>query len=821
MSLMPADGGEGVGPPREGNQHQQQPPRPQQQRCYNKQKNREEEGENCEEEETCPLEAFGNAPASNTSTDVSGAQGLTACKEEGSGDMTATTTTRTAAVVKVVDTNAGSSQQNGIVAPARSGVTEYTCSGRSRSSSVGSSAHVSPSRFVVGSTRHISLTTKPPAPGNGVRASSVSLSSSQMQAVIKFVSCRASGDKKQNVTQASVPVGQSPLQTPGNDTSASTARASVDATPMPTLSLSLQGQSSKGQMASSSAIDLPLPHVSLRQCTSTPFVPNTVGTQPHSCYEKEEERDYFLQKVTPQLHRMLPLWRKNFGNEMVAEEGMKVTATTTTTEAKSESEAECQQEQRQEKILSENDIIDRRLRQRLPEVSSRLHIRLPASPMCNAANSAYNPGSSDFDVSVSSSSSSSRTLSTLQASSHHFVRSVCHVLTGTPTFSSCNVGPEENETEKKFGISKAQTTNTSTTTTTTTTKATTMTIDGGGGGGGSNSNSRSDGFVLTSHEQNDCICGVQARGMDAPVEFVQENSTRQVLTKNGNRSGVFTPSPLPPLPPLSHGACSSYSLDAAMVLPGLFLGSYSDALKIDALAAHGISLVINVAEECVMMETMIYNDYDIKFIKFPLKDHSDENITRYFGPITRIIHRQLHRRERALRSSRKAATGNIRIYDDDDEVMSISNKSVGGGVLVHCRMGVSRSAAIILAYLMIYGETLWVDDNCSIQNQHMEEESLTPIFTPPNVSPISTLLLDGSDVEKENHSTNGKCCECCCCCLAIQTPHITCNTDGVYTPSVVKSYRDAFEFLKKRKKDINPNIGFVLALRELDNREGK
>ncbi|EAN90043.1 putative dual specificity protein phosphatase [Trypanosoma cruzi] len=820
MSLMPADGGEGVGPPGEGNQQQQQqqqPPRPQQQRCCNKQKNREEEGENCEEEETFPLEASGSAPASNTSTDVSGAQGLTACKEEGSGDMTATKTTTktTAAVVNVVDTNAGRSQQNGIVAPARSGVTEYTCSGRSSSSSVGSSAHVSPSRFVVGSTRHISFTTKPPAPGNGARVSSVSLSNSQMQAVIKFVSCRASGDKKQIVTQASVPGRQSPLQMPGNDTSASTARASVDVTPMPTPSLPLQGQSSKGQMASLSAIDLPVPHVSLRQCTSTPVVPKTVGTQPHSCYEKEEERDYFLQKVTPQLHRMLPLWRKNFGKEMVTEEGM--TATATATEAKAE--AECQQEQRQEKILSENDITDRRLRQRLPEASSQLHIRLPVSPMCNAANSAYNPGSSDFDVSVSSSSSSSRTLSTLQASSHHIVRSVCHVLTGTPTFSSCNVSHEENETEKTFGISKAQTT--TTTTTTTTTKATTMTIGGGGGGGGggsSSSNSRSDGFVLTSHEQNDCICGVQARGIAEPVEFVQENSTRQVLTKNGNRSGVFTPSPLPPLPPLSHGACSSYSLDAAMVLPGLFLGSYSDALKIDALAAHGISLVINVAEECVMMETMIYNDYDIKFIKFPLKDHSDENITRYFGPITRIIHQQLHRRERALRSSRKT-TGNIRSYDGE-EVMSIPNKSVGGGVLVHCRMGVSRSAAIILAYLMIYGETLWVDDNCSIQNQHMEEESFTPIFTPPNVSPISTLLLDGSDVEKESHSTNGKCCECCCC-LAIQNPHITCNTGGVYTPSVVKSYRDAFEFLKKRKKDINPNIGFVLALRELDDRDGK
>lgn len=29
------------------------------------------------------------------------------------------------------------------------------------------------------------------------------------------------------------------------------------------------------------------------------------------------------------------------------------------------------------------------------------------------------------------------------------------------------------------------------------------------------------------------------------------------------------------------------------------------------------------------------------------------------------------------------------------------------------------------------------------------------------------------------------------------------------------SYREAFEFLKSKKHDISPNIGFVLALREL------
>ncbi|EKF28910.1 dual specificity protein phosphatase, putative [Trypanosoma cruzi marinkellei] len=233
-----------------------------------------------------------------------------------------TTTTTTTTNVKVVETNASRLQSNGIVTPATGGVTEYTSKGCDRnnsnnssgsgSGSVGNSAHVSPSRFVVGSTRHVSFNTNSSALGNRARLSSVSLSNTQMQAVRKFFGSRVSGDMKPIISHVSVSGNPLPLQTTSShNTSITPVNSNVDVTSIPISSSSLQCPSSNKEMTSLLMSELPLPHVSLRQCTFTLPVSNAVGTQSHSCYEKEEERDYFLQKVTPQLHRMLPKWEKN------------------------------------------------------------------------------------------------------------------------------------------------------------------------------------------------------------------------------------------------------------------------------------------------------------------------------------------------------------------------------------------------------------------------------------------------------------------------------------------------------------------------------
>lgn len=214
---------------------------------------------------------------------------------------------------------------------------------------------------------------------------------------------------------------------------------------------------------------------------------------------------------------------------------------------------------------------------------------------------------------------------------------------------------------------------------------------------------------------------------------------------------------------------------AVEVLPGLFLGSYADATNVSALAHHDISLVIDVALECPITDEMAENRWGIRYLQFPFCDHSDEEIRRFFGTITSIIHEQLHRRKafldrceahslkRALHGARSAATapkedqgnnssvgsggvlplscsispGSPRAPDaegdrEDDNYHTCETCGLPqtvdpqdcGGVLVHCRMGVSRSASFILAYLILYGPMLaTIEDTTSLFVEHFSAET--------------------------------------------------------------------------------------------------
>ncbi|KAG5486336.1 hypothetical protein CUR178_07647 [Leishmania enriettii] len=98
------------------------------------------------------------------------------------------------------------------------------------------------------------------------------------------------------------------------------------------------------------------------------------------------------------------------------------------------------------------------------------------------------------------------------------------------------------------------------------------------------------------------------------------------------------------------------AFNAVEILPGLFLGSYADATDTEALAAHGLSLVINCTVECPVTPAMANNSHHVRYVQCPLRDHSDEAIAPFFTPVTRIIHEQLHRRQLSrLRMARLAA----------------------------------------------------------------------------------------------------------------------------------------------------------------------
>lgn len=147
---------------------------------------------------------------------------------------------------------------------------------------------------------------------------------------------------------------------------------------------------------------------------------------------------------------------------------------------------------------------------------------------------------------------------------------------------------------------------------------------------------------------------------------------------------------------------------ATRVLPHLYLGTYGDAQSSTQLRALGIRRILNVAEECDSGSDGD-DELGIHVKQIHLRDHSDERISDHFADALAYIHDAIQQQET---------------------------------VLVHCRMGVSRSATIVMAYLMRYGTN--------------------------EASPQSM------------------------------------------------SYEASFDYVKERRPQVSPNIGFVLALHQLE-----
>lgn len=119
-----------------------------------------------------------------------------------------------------------------------------------------------------------------------------------------------------------------------------------------------------------------------------------------------------------------------------------------------------------------------------------------------------------------------------------------------------------------------------------------------------------------------------------------------------------------------NGSGAQYS-HVDQVWPSIYIGDEKTALEVEGLKQLGITHVLNAAEgkfNNVLTGAEYYSDANIQYMGVEADDKPTFNLSQYFCSTTQFIHE-------ALSDAR--------------------NK-----VLVHCVMGRSRSATLVLSYLM-------------------------------------------------------------------------------------------------------------------------
>ncbi|XP_020776776.2 dual specificity protein phosphatase 13-like [Boleophthalmus pectinirostris] len=108
-----------------------------------------------------------------------------------------------------------------------------------------------------------------------------------------------------------------------------------------------------------------------------------------------------------------------------------------------------------------------------------------------------------------------------------------------------------------------------------------------------------------------------------------------------------------------------------LVWPNLYIGDESVARDKPTLSSLGITHIINAAAGRYRINTgqQFYSDLGLKYLGVEAADHPDFNLEPYFMPSAEFI-------DSALKEN--------------------------GKVFVHCAMGVSRSGALVLSYLMTF-----------------------------------------------------------------------------------------------------------------------
>ncbi|XP_056325601.1 dual specificity phosphatase 29-like [Danio aesculapii] len=148
--------------------------------------------------------------------------------------------------------------------------------------------------------------------------------------------------------------------------------------------------------------------------------------------------------------------------------------------------------------------------------------------------------------------------------------------------------------------------------------------------------------------------------------------------------------------------------DLNEVQPGVYIGNIQAARNKHLLQCLNITHVLNAAHGTFSYSSStgeaFYQDVNISYCGVPANDIPSFNISRYFSTAAEFIHTAL--------------------------------SQAGGKVLVHCAMGVSRSATLVLAYLMIQ------------QNMSLVQ-AITAVSEHRNISPNPGFLEQLRELDKQ------------------------------------------------------------------------
>ncbi|KAJ0005123.1 hypothetical protein NQD34_011337 [Periophthalmus magnuspinnatus] len=129
------------------------------------------------------------------------------------------------------------------------------------------------------------------------------------------------------------------------------------------------------------------------------------------------------------------------------------------------------------------------------------------------------------------------------------------------------------------------------------------------------------------------------------------------------------------------------------VWPGLYIGNVAEAQNKKTLHKLGITHVLNAAhsKQGSIGDQRFYGDTCV-YLGIPAEDSDEFDLSQHFRPTADFIH-----------SALKTKDGKSQSKWQQSLILSALMPGVcTGKVLVHCIMGVSRSASLVVAYLMLH-----------------------------------------------------------------------------------------------------------------------